>query len=704
MSDTRICPYCSEEIKATAIKCKHCGERLDAAPDTVASTGGPAAGPAGSGPTRRGAFVHDAGPSAPAAAPSARAFGAPPPKLGSFILGAVLGKGAMGIVYGATHERLGNPVAIKVLPANLAGDPELMARFEQEARVQANLRHPNIVGVHDFVSDGQTFAFVMELVEGRTLADVIAQQGGPLPLARVLELTIPILNALGYAHGQGVVHRDIKPSNIMVARVGAEEVVKVADFGIAKAMGSARRTATGAMMGTLLYMSPEQLRGEKDLDARADLYSLGIMLYEMVVGRLPFECDTEYGLITAHLTQAPARPRAVRPELPEALEAVLLKALAKDRAARFASTAELRGALEQAAEAVARVPPAAPPARPAAPRPVQAGMRLGSYILGPLLGTGGMGAVYQAEHERLRQPVAVKMLAPTLVGDAALMGRFEQEARVQAQLRHPNIVGVHDFIGEGESYAFVMDLVEGETVEQLLREQGGPLPLARCASILAPVCDAIAFAHEHGVIHRDLKPSNIMLAEIGGREVVKVADFGIAKALGTERRTATGALVGTLRYMSPEQCRGAKDIDGRTDVYSLGLTLYEMVTGRLPFECRADYEVLTAQLTQAPVPPSAVRPGLPAPLEAVILKALAKEREARYPSATAFRDALLQAVASAGPEAATAVAPRAPAADAGAPLPGTVAVAAPPVLGAAAGVPRPAAAPPVPVAAPAARS
>jgi serine/threonine-protein kinase len=656
VSDTKICPYCQEEIKASAIKCKHCGERLDGAPARTEVDPRPPSG------TQRGAAAHASGPVAAA-----------PPKLGSFILGELLGRGAMGIVYRGRHERLGNPVAIKVLPANLTGDPDLMARFEQEARVQANLRHPNIVGVHDFISEGDTFAFVMELVEGRTLESVIAEAAGPLPLPRCMQLFVPVLNALGYAHEQGVVHRDVKPSNIMVAKLGDQEVVKVADFGIAKAMSSARRTATGAMMGTLLYMSPEQLRGEKDVDARADIYSLGVMLYEMVTGRVPFASETEYGLITAHLTQAPAPPTTLARDLPPALERVILKAMAKDRAERFATTKEFRAALSGIGAGVTQVIE-----RTSAGGVVEPGTRLGPYVVGAVLGRGGMGTVHRGEHERLKQAVAIKVLPPKLAGDAALMGRFEQEARLQAKLRHPNIVGVHDFLIEGDIHAFVMELVEGTTLEELLRDHGALGP-ARCAAIFGPVLDAMRYAHAQGVVHRDLKPSNIMIGTAGGTEVVKVSDFGIAKAYGAERRTATGMVLGTTRYMSPEQCRGAKDIDHRSDIYSLGVTLYEAVAGRYPFPGHADYEFMTAHLTAEPTPPRGVQPGLPPALEQVILRAMAKDPAARFQSTGEMKAALEAAVAGAGAswQPAPVAAPAAPRETA---LPATVAVAAPEVL------------------------
>ena len=272
----------------------------------------------------------------------------------------------------------------------------------------------------------------------------------------------------------------------------------------------------------------------------------------------------------------------------------------------------------------------------------------GTYEITGRLGDGGMGTVYRASHSRLGHEVAIKVLAPNLARDPELIERFEQEAQLQANLKHPGIVAVHDFISDGDLCAFVMEYVEGRTLEEFVFNESGPVPLQRCVKIFTPLLEAMAFAHERGIVHRDIKPSNIMLATLGPSEVVKVMDFGIAKALGGAKRTAAGTRLGTIYYMSPEQCRGLGSIDHRADIYSLGVTLYEMATGKVPFDYESEYDLMTAHQQQEPPPPSSIYPAITPQLEAIIARAMAKDRDSRFQSALEFQQALESAAIAAG--------------------------------------------------------
>jgi len=263
-------------------------------------------------------------------------------------LGRLLGSGGMARVYEGHDRVLDRRVAIKVLNAGLAADAEFVARFQREARAAARLAHPGVVAVYDTGDHEGTRFIVMEYVEGRTLADVLAE--GPLAPARAAEVGREVLAALGAAHDRGLVHRDVKPANIMVTPEGA---LKVMDFGIARAAEEGTRLTTAAsVIGTPSYMAPEQVEA-RPVDARTDLYALGAVLYECLVGAPPFEGTSAITVAARHVNDAPEPPRRRRPEIPPRLEAVVLRALAKDPADRWPTAAAFRAALEGAVEPVA---------------------------------------------------------------------------------------------------------------------------------------------------------------------------------------------------------------------------------------------------------------------------------------------------------------------------------------------------------------
>jgi TolB-like protein len=276
-------------------------------------------------------------------------------RLGPYEILALIGAGGMGEVYRARDPRLQRDVALKVLPPDFARDPERIARFEREARTVAALNHPNIVTIHSIEDAGGVRFLTMEYVSGRPLSDLIGQ--GEMPIARILELAIPITDALAAAHGRAIVHRDLKPANVMVDDKGR---VKVLDFGLAKpnapAMGAAEGptetvTAEGRIVGTVPYMAPEQLRGER-VDSRADLFSLGAMLYEMAAGVRPFRGRSTLDVASAILREEPAPLEHIRPNVPLRFAQLVKRCLEKDPQRRAQSAADLRQELEGLAEEV----------------------------------------------------------------------------------------------------------------------------------------------------------------------------------------------------------------------------------------------------------------------------------------------------------------------------------------------------------------
>ena len=255
----------------------------------------------------------------------------------------LVGVGGMARVYKARCHRLNRLVAIKILREDLSQDAELRRRFHDESQAVAMLSHPNIVSVYDVSRSSELEYIVMELIDGITLKQYMQQKGNKLNWREALHFITQIVKALGHAHSRGIIHRDIKPHNIMVLRDGS---VKVADFGIARLVSGSHSTLTQEALGSVHYISPEQARGSH-IDARSDLYSAGVVLYEMTTGRLPFEGDTPVSVAIQHINSIPLSPRELDPEIPEALEAITMKAMAPNPDNRYADADEMLADLEE---------------------------------------------------------------------------------------------------------------------------------------------------------------------------------------------------------------------------------------------------------------------------------------------------------------------------------------------------------------------
>ena len=267
------------------------------------------------------------------------------------------------------------------------------------------------------------------------------------------------------------------------------------------------------------------------------------------------------------------------------------------------------------------------------------GKTLGKYRLIERLGRGGMAEVYKAYQPRLDRYVAVKLMHGYLAEDEGFVERFQREAKAIAALHHPHIVQVHDFDIQDDVYYMVQEYVEGGTLKSKLKEaneQGKPIPLEETIRIMTAICQAVDYAHKQGRIHRDIKPDNIMFDQ---HDRPVLTDFGIASIVGGTRLTATGAMVGTPTYMSPEQGKGFPG-DERSDVYSLGVVLYEMVTGRVPFDADTPFAVVLKHVNDPLPMPRTLNPDIPPSIERVILKALAKEPEDRYQTAAELGQSL----------------------------------------------------------------
>jgi len=449
------------------------------------------------------------------------------------------------------------------------------------------------------------------------------------PVAEALRIGRSVANALDYAHQKGVIHRDVKPANILISKEGQ---VVLSDFGLALIVAEG---TLGEVFGSSHYIAPEQARRSADAVPQSDLYSLGVVLYQMLTGVVPFDDPSPTAVALQHLTQPPPPPRDVNPGLNQEIESVLLKALSKSPTERYQSGAALIGALEAALQN-------ASPSHSAAPATVNRddnliGLQLDEYRLEELLGKGGMAAVYQGVDARLNRRVALKVIDTPYRADAEYIERFEREARAIAQLEHPHIVSLYRY-GEAHGLLYMAtQYIKGQDLHAHLSSYAASkeeMPPREISRITRQICQALDYAHQKGVIHRDVKPSNIMLDKEGD---AYLTDFGLVLLtdLGTR-----GEILGSPHYLSPEQAVSSAGAVPQSDLYAIGVILYRCFTGDLPFDAEDPLDVAMQQMSQPPTPPTEINSAISPALESVILKALEKEPEKRYASGLALADAL----------------------------------------------------------------
>lgn len=266
------------------------------------------------------------------------------------------------------------------------------------------------------------------------------------------------------------------------------------------------------------------------------------------------------------------------------------------------------------------------------------GRVIGTYKIQSKIGEGGMGAVYKGVDTMLDREVAIKALKPELASQTAIVDRFRSEAVTLAKLNHPNIATLYSLLREGDELYMVLEYVRGQSLDEILMRRGA-LPADEVIPVFCQILDGINHAHEYGIIHRDIKPANMMLTENGN---LKVLDFGIARLLGSNRMTRAGNIIGTLEYMAPEQVRGL-ETDARSDTYSLGMMLYEVLTGRTPFDTDNEFELMKLQTESMPPSPRSINPTISEEVEAAIFRAIQKDPVHRFQTAGDFREALLDA-------------------------------------------------------------
>jgi len=383
---------------------------------------------------------------------------------GRYLITRKLGSGGMANVYLAQDQELGRRVAIKILDDRHARDEQFVERFRREAQNAGGLSHPNIVSIYDRGDSEGTYYIAMEHVEGRTLKELIVARG-PSPIGIAIDYTRQILSALRFAHRNGIVHRDIKPHNVIVDGEGR---VKVMDFGIARAGAASQMTEAGSIIGTAQYLSPEQARGAP-VDQTSDLYSTGIVLYELLTGSVPFTGETPVEIAMKHLSQAPVPPSTHRPEVPRDLDYVVLRALAKDPADRYHSAEEMDSDLERIARGIGVSAETAEAATSVLSRTEvgEAATTIGPAA--PASPTYTPGRYYEYDEPARRRSFWPWLLGVLLVA-AVLVGGWFAYQEFQAQLSQTKPVAVPDVVGVAERLA-VRDIREAGLKELIIREE-----------------------------------------------------------------------------------------------------------------------------------------------------------------------------------------------------------------------------------------
>jgi len=516
------------------------------------------------------------------------------------------------ILYRGVNIGNKDTVIVAVIHSSLAASGAFLARYQEITEQINQIDSPYAISLDNFGESNGQIVVVQSNLAGQTLSEILADSEG-LPLNFVLDIAQQIGEFLEILHHVGLPHGDINPDSIVL---GSDAVVRIANLGLAAAL----------KIGTLLvgdcvdpqpYHAPE-LRAGEAMNPRADFYALGATIYEMLTGK------------ALELDPSETSPNHMRVGIPPEVDELVVRCLKTNPNERISSAVEFlegieevhRGMSEGEEKTVLGIEDSL------------MGHTLGAYQLVERLGQGGMATVYKAFEPALDRYVAVKVLPQFFARDPNFMQRFRREAKAIAQLHHPNIVSIHSY-GEDAGITYIaMQYVEGGTLEI---KRGKALEMEYAVNLILPVAKALAYAHKQGIFHRDIKPGNVLLTDDSWP---LLTDFGLAKIVESSTQlTRTGVGVGTPMYMSPEQGQGA-DVDHRTDIYSLGIMLYELVTGDVPFRASTPMAVVIKHITAPIPPPRGINPQIPEALERIILKTTSKSPDNRYQTADDFVSAL----------------------------------------------------------------
>ena len=581
------------------------------------------------------------------------------------ILGKV-GKGGMGAVYKALHLLFNEVRALKVMDPSLTQREDFVRRFLREAFVARRLQHPNAVRVDDIdqTEDGR-HCIVMEFIDGRMLRDVL-QREGPLTPARACSIVKQVASALSAAHQLGIIHRDIKPENIALIKDQEGDIVKVLDFGITKLREGRLKDEAGSIMGmtpggtvfaigTPEYMSPEQVR-QKELDGRSDLYSLGIVFYEMLTGDMPFHADSQAEWYLAHVREVPPpmQERAPGLRLPAGITNLVMSMLEKDPANRPADGDAVIAAIEACEKELQGLSPA--PGRGAGSGPVGdattvpaffEGWKKGSlialrYKILDLIAEVRLGPIYTALDTSGGTVCALKLITPWNAPTADLINQLSEYFQRMHRFQHPHVINTLD-LGQAEDGVVFLatEYVHARNLRQVI-DQEAALEISRAGRIVWETCYALEAGQQLGMVHGEIKPEHILLASSAKFEQTKLLDFSLDRLRDSLPELSgsdlPSGMMGPLHYMPPEKISGQPYLPA-SDIYSLGVVYYEMLTGTRPFEGNG-IEIALRQVKEIPVPVDQVRPELNIPPNAasLVMRMLEKNPYDRPPDARTVMD------------------------------------------------------------------
>jgi serine/threonine protein kinase len=569
-------------------------------------------------------------------------------RIGRYEVRTELGRGGMAIVYLCHDPYIGRDVAVKVLHWGHSWNTKFLNDIEKEAKFIANLEHPAIVPIYDIGVSNSNPYFVMRYMPGGSLADLIEENSfSPSSLIHIFER---IASAIDYIHERGIVHGDLKPANILFDHFGEPFV---ADFGIAQIIANPNNQQDiRSLLGTPAYMSPEQARSEK-ITKQSDIYSLGVILYE-IFGDQPFQAETTYEMLMKHINEPPPRIKGISPDL----QILLNRALAKEPSHRYDTAAEFTSELrsiiydkvieefmiqreknaspkKRLKEKPRHIPKRAAPDEETWRKSLfvlRSGQKLGRYEVKSLLETRGLDVQFLAYDSSFDREVTIRVMRWD--SDKDHFERKMLQMKQLTQLEHPSIVPIYD-LGSIDDLIYLVErrMTGGSLANQLKQKQ---FSISDAAKIFRRIAFGLNEAHNKGIIHRNVTPDNILF---DAANEAYIAGFGLARLLDFTMFTTAGSVSGTPSYMSPEQARGEK-VDKRSDIYSLGVILFEMSSGQRPFQADTIFGILMQHINELPPNILEINPNLPPLILNFLDKALAKDPALRYASVLEMADIL----------------------------------------------------------------